>query len=318
MGNDVSIQPAATAPQSAAGHAAAPAIPNPSAPVHIALACCCAVLIAFCWIAAPPGALHDAGMLFLGVLLLMAIFQLPAVYWHHRGSAERRDAALMLPWALMLALLMAQMARTAATFTFPLRDDLWRNLDQHLDISVPAMMAWAARWPWIRTLLADSYALVQPMLLCGIFLPPLFGRRESAERFMVANAVAFVIALPIVVFFPAVGPWAGWHFAPDTMQHICEMSIDSLRTGSIRGGLFGGTICLPSFHVFWAVVSAHALYSFRLLRYPAIVLAALIALGTMTTGWHYGVDVISGFLLAAISTWIAAMITRMGRRPAQA
>jgi membrane-associated phospholipid phosphatase len=310
-------RPAASASQGAAGRAN-PAIPHPSAPVHIALAICCAVLIAFCWIAAPPGAMHDAGMLFLGVLLLMAIFQLPAVYWHHRGSAERRDAALMLPWALMLALLMAQMARTASTFTFPLRDGLWRDLDQHLGISVPAMMAWAARHAGLKTLLDDCYALVQPMLLCGIFLPPLFGKRESAERFMVANAVAFVIALPIVVLLPAVGPWVGWHFAPDPMQHICEMSIDTLRQGSIRGGLFGGTICLPSFHVFWAVVSAHALYSFRLLRYPAILLAALIAVATMTTGWHYGVDVITGLLLAAISTWLATMIVRMGRQLAQA
>jgi membrane-associated phospholipid phosphatase len=224
----------------------------------------------------------------------------------------------MLPWALMLALLMAQMARTASTFIFPLRDDLWRDLDQHLGISVPAMMAWAARHAWLRTRLADSYALVQPMLLCGILLPPLFGKRESAERFMVANAVAFVIALPIVVFFPAVGPWVGWHFAPHYMQHICETSIDSLRTGSIRGGLFGGTICLPSFHTFWALTSALALWPFRLLRYPAIVLAALIIVGTMTTGWHYGVDVIAGLLLAAISTWIATVIVRMGRNPAQA
>ena len=291
---------------------AAHRIPKPLAGVHIALALCSAVLLGFCIAAAPPGAMQNAGAVGIGVVLLLAILQLPATYWHHRGSAERRDAALMLPWALVLAVLMAQMARTASTLTFPLRDDLWRDLDAHLGISVPAMMAWAGRHPALKTLLADCYALTQPFLVTAMFVPPLLGKREAAERFYVANAVSFVIALPIVAMLPAVGPWVGWHFAPDTMQRICEESIDTLRQGSIRGGLFGGTICLPSYHTFWAVTSAHALWPFRVLRYPAMALAALILISTMTTGWHYGVDVIAGILLAVVSTGIAMAIVAGG------
>jgi PAP2 superfamily len=308
---------AAKAPRGAAV-ASSTAIPKPSAPVHIALAACCSVLLAFWLIASPAGALRNSASLLLGILLLMAIFQLPAVYWHHRGSAERRDAALMLPWALLLSVLMAQMARTASTFHFPLRDALWQALDQHLGISVPAMMAWAARHPFLHSALTHAYALSESFLVVAIFLPALAGKREAAERFFVANAAGFIIALPIVVFFPAMGPWVGWHFAPDTMQFICQQSIAKLRSGAVGGDLFGGTICLPSFHTFWAITSAHAMWPFRLLRYPAILLAALILVSTMTTGWHYGVDVISGSMLAALSTWIATMIVRMGRRPAQA
>jgi membrane-associated phospholipid phosphatase len=57
---------------------------------------------------------------------------------------------------------------------------------------------------------------------------------------------------------------------------------------------------------------------FRLLRYPAIVLAVLIMISTMTTGWHYGADVITGFLLAVISTAIATAIVSKRRGPAGA
>lgn len=306
---------AAVAPRDATAQAAK-SIPAPSAAVHLTLAICCSLLLVFCLAAAPRGTRQDAGQLFLGALLLAAILQLPAVYWQHRGSAERRDAALMLPWAVLLAVLMAQMARTASTLTFPLCDALWRSFDEHLGINVPAMMAWAARHSMVHTVLTDSYALSEPFLIMAIFLPPLLGKREASERFFVTNAIGFVIALPIVALFPAVGPWVGWQFQPDSMQRICEASIHTLRQGTVHGALFGGTICLPSFHTFWAVVSAHAMQPFRLLRYPAIVLAVLIMISTMTTGWHYGVDVITGFLLAVISTAIATAIVSKRRGPA--
>ena len=94
------------------------------------------------------------------------------------------------------------------------------------------------------------------------------------------------------------------------------MSIDILRKGTVRSDLFPGTVCLPSFHAFWAVVSAHAMHPFRLLRYPAIALACLITIATTTTGWHYGVDVIAGLLLAAIATCLAAAIMSVRRRKA--
>lgn len=310
MGDEEIGELAAMAPQGVARQTVK-SLPAPSAAVHITLAICCGILLVFCLTAAPPGSIRTSGPLYLGVLILLAVFQLPAVYWHHRGSAERRDAALMLPWAVLLAVLMAQMARTASTLTFPLRDSLWRSFDEHLGISVPAMMAWAARHPILHTVLTDSYALSQPFLILAIFLPPLLGKREASQRFFVANAISFVIALPIVALFPAVGPWVAWQFQPDPMQRICEASIQALRQGSVHGALFGGTICLPSFHTFWAVTSAHALQPFRLLRYPAIVLAVLIMISTMTTGWHYGVDVITGFLLAVISTTIALAILKI-------
>ena len=79
-----------------------------------------------------------------------------------------------------------------------------------------------------------------------------------------------------------------------------------VKKGKGKGGLAsGGIICFPSFHVFWAVVSAHALQPFRILRYPAIVVATLVTISTVTTGWHYGVDVIGGLLLAAVTTVLA-------------
>ena len=272
--------------------------------VHYALAACSAAMLSFCVWGAPPGALRSAQPLMITVLVLSAPLLIPAALFHDRKKWNHRDSALMLPWTLLIALLIVQAAPTTATFAFPLRDSLWRSLDQHLGINVPAIMDLVRRHPAIDSLLFRSYAFtLHPLILLAIFLPALLGKREAAQRFVLSNAFAFVLALPIMIFLPAVGPWAGWGFPPDKLQKACEATIHALRHGSldIRDN-FGGIVCLPSFHAFWAIVSAQALYSFRYLRYPAIVVAGLITVSTVTTGWHYGVDVIAGILMVMVCT----------------
>jgi membrane-associated phospholipid phosphatase len=280
--------------------------------VHLALACCSAVLLAFCIFSAPKGGMHSATPLIETVLLLTPPLLVPAAFLHEKKKWARRDAILMLPWTLLIALLITQAAPTAETFGFPLRDDLWRNLDARLGISIPAIMAFAARHRVFDEILNASYSwALHPVVLGAILLPALFGKREAAQRFVLANALSFVLALPFMLFLPAVGPWVGWHFAPRPMQQECQATINALRQGSlIIKDSFGGIVCLPSFHVFWAVVSAHALYPFRYLRYPAMLLAFLVTISTMTTGWHYGVDVLAGLLMMLLCTYLAGMIIR--------
>ncbi len=304
--------PTAFAPPGTASSSEVPG-PGPSLAVNLTLGTCSLIMFAFCALAHPPGALQEASSLIIATPILLAPMLVPAAYWHQNGNPAKRDAALMLPWAMLLAALVAQMAPTAATFDFPLRDTLWQSLDLHLGIRIPAIMAWAARHPSLQSLLSHSYDALHPLLLVAVFLPSMLGKRKSAERFVLGNALGFVIGLPFMVFLPAVGPWVTWHFPPTLSQTICESSVMMLRKGSIpANALFGATVCLPSFHTFWALLSAQALWPFRWLRYPAIILAALIVVSTMTIGWHYGVDVIAGVLLAALCATLANWIISIG------
>jgi len=283
---------------------------TPSKSVHYALLACCVVLLIFCVLAAPPGAMKTAQPLIITLMLLIGPLLVPAAMLHERKKADRRDSVLMLPWTLLIALLIVQTAPTTATFAYPLRDSLWRSLDEHIGFNIPAIMAFARNHPVINSVFSYSYAFaLHPLTFCAILLPPVLGQKGPAQRFVLANAFSFVLALPLMVFLPAVGPWSGWGFPPDRLQQSCQATIYALRHGSLLiKDSFGGIVCMPSFHVFWAVISAHALARIRFLRYPAVIAAGLITVSTMTTGWHYGVDVIAGLLMAAVCTILANSI----------
>jgi membrane-associated phospholipid phosphatase len=72
--------------------------------------------------------------------------------------------------------------------------------------------------------------------------------------------------------------------------------------------LGSGAVCCPSFHVIWAILSAQALSSFRWLKPVVWPYAALVLISTVTTGWHYVVDVFAGVLISAVAVWAARQV----------
>ncbi len=149
-----------------------------------------------------------------------------------------------------------------------------------------------------------SYYFLGPLLLCALFLPALLGKRDAAETFLAANAIAFLTSFPMFAFLPAVGPWIGYNFRANPSQKAEEMAIYALHAGGSSATLAGIVVC-PSFHVIWAVLSAWALWSIRPLRILTIPVAILAAVATLTTGWHYVSDVLAGLVIAGISQYFA-------------
>jgi len=270
---------------------------------HLRMAFACATLLAVsvvgCWLTDIHTDILSRVIAVIAVLSMT--IALPA-YWHDRTRIDLRDSALTIPWAFVLAALLPFPLLIAARLRMPLEDQLFARIDQAFGVRVPEIAAWAAQH-WLGKAVNYSYPLLTPMLLAAIFVPALAGKGDAAREFLYANLLAFAMAAPMFALLPAVGPWFYFHFAPTPTQMYCQTELLGLRLPGPYSFLSQGAgfVSFPSFHVIWAVLSARALWGFRLLRVSILVLAGLIVLSTMTTGWHYFSDVVAGALVAVVS-----------------
>ena len=236
-------------------------------------------------------------------VLLAATFSLPG-YWHDKGQWVLRDSALTLPWAVLFAVLLPFPLLVAARLRMPLRDDLFAAIDEHIGVRVPEIVTWASH-DWFGRLLNHTYGTLVWMLVASILAPALSRKLDYARGFIEANLIAFAISIPLFALFPAIGPWSHYHFAASASQTMCQNQLMDLRVSPLYtlGSQGAGIICFPSFHVIWAILSARALWGFRLLRIPIMLLSGMIILSTVTTGWHYFADVLGGLIVAVVSMY---------------
>ena len=261
--------------------------------------------------------LPDLGAWAIIFLVLSAMLLPIPAYWYEKGRADLLDSALTLLWALVIRMIIPISVQVAARLRMPLQDSCFGRVDEHLGVSVPAIMSWASRH-WLGSVLNGSYAWVVILLPLSVLVPALAGKLKYAKEFLVANLISFAIGIPLFALLPAIGPWRYFHFPPSQAQTTaCELPLLAIRLHGVYvlGSQEAGVVCFPSFHVAWAIFFAAALWGFRWLRIPVVVVSAMVILSTMTTGWHYFVDVLGGIVLAVISIVLAKHLTpRMDTR----
>ncbi|MGA8044121.1 MAG: phosphatase PAP2 family protein [Terracidiphilus sp.] len=239
-------------------------------------------------------------------------------WWQRRFRLFQ--ACALACWSCLFSMLLQFPMFMASQFHAPLEDATFAHLDDLIRMEVPAVMSVAAVHPWARILFDKSYALLFPFVVLAAVLPALRFRFTAAKELIVGTAFGTLAGTMLFGFFPAVGPWLPYHFRPNAQQYDCQTYFLSLRAGALHviDLSRSGFICFPSFHVFLAILAGVALSSIKPLRFPSILLACLIIISTMTTGWHYAVDVLGGMLLAALSILAAKAFTRIETRRMQA
>lgn len=255
-------------------------------------------------------AVPDAALILPAVAVMIAVMLPLPAYWHEKGKTGLRDAALTIPWALLLMCALPCTVGVAGRLGMgaALQDGRFLRWDQSLGVSVPGILAWAPHH-WLGIIANRVYYFLFTMLAISYLLPALTGKVRAAQQFITSNLIAFALGLPLFAILPAVGPWYGYHLPASSVQAVCQHSLLLLRTpGPYKFQLFG-VVCFPSFHTIWALLGANALWCYKYLRIPAALFAGLILLSTMTTGWHYFVDVLAGILVAAVaiagSRWLS-------------
>lgn len=246
--------------------------------------------------------IQDVASISATLAMIVAAVLLVPLYWHEKGKIELRDAALTIPWGLLLTALLPLPVAVAAKLgmSIGLKDAYFAHMDGSLGVNIPGIMAWASR-NWLGQAANWTYPLLIAMVPFSFLMTALTGKVKQAQQFLTSNVIAFAVGLTVFALLPAVGPWWGYHFAPSAGQAECQQSLLLLRTSGPHVLQPEGVVCFPSFHVFWAILCARTLWCFWPFRIPASLLSCLIVLSTMTTGWHYFVDVLAGCVLAVVA-----------------
>jgi hypothetical protein len=286
---------------------------------HLGAGCVCAATFIFSLIGSHISAIETSSPVSLVFALLLCVGAvLPvAVYWHDKCRPEMREAILTIAWAMIVIFTLPPAVLVLGRIGTPLQDELFVRMDQALGVSVPAITAWSAQHLAGR-IISATYPLLFLLIPVAIIAPAVTGRWAVARQFIIANIVAYLIGFTIFAIAPAVGPWYGFHFTPDAGQRLCQAELLALRAPGPFVPQTPGIVCCPSFHVIWAILSACALWNIRTLRIPASLLAFLIVLSTITTGWHYFTDVLAGIGVALFAQWSALRLCASAGFPRKA
>jgi membrane-associated phospholipid phosphatase len=216
------------------------------------------------------------------------------------------EATRLFFWSSLWGSPLLVLVQLAARSPYPLADRQLAAIDHALHFSTAAIHALFIAQPWM-TLSILVYVLFIPLLFAPVLLPCFCGFPEAARRFVVGVILAVVIGTILFAFFPAIGPWASEAIVPGNLQLAMGNYLVRLKSGipvQMDLGL-SALVSFPSEHVAVAILAARALSAIRPLRKWIWMVSILVCCSTITTGWHYGIDVVGGIAVATFSAWLA-------------
>ena len=115
-------------------------LPNSNLNFHLRMACGALAVLIVSFVGCRLTSIHTdvSGRMIAIVAMLAMVAPLP-LYWHEKGRTALREAALVIPWELLLAATLSFPVLIAARLRLPLQDPLFGRIDQSLGVSVPSI-----------------------------------------------------------------------------------------------------------------------------------------------------------------------------------
>jgi hypothetical protein len=281
---------------------------------HLSMAAFALVVCGFSVYALRSGGLTLSPAQVLLRLALLAGLLLGAAIYRFRNEKKLLNLLMMCFWAVLFSNLHMVPLFLAGQRQVESSDSLLADMDAALGIEVPDILNAVSSVPILKPVLDCLYGTLVFLMALAIIVPPLSGRMDQAKEYALGCLAAALISIPTFAFFQALGPWSTYGFAPSPQQAGYTKVFFSLKSGEafpLDLNYAAGLITFPSFHAILAVLAALALRQTRYLRWPAAALALLIVVSTVTTGWHYVVDVWAGLLVALMSFGAARAYLRL-------
>jgi membrane-associated phospholipid phosphatase len=200
----------------------------------------------------------------------------------------------------------------------PWGDPWLARFDQAMGFDWVGVNQFAADHLWLAWLLRASYQTFawQPAVVLVLLAFRMSHRR--LQMFVLAWTLAMIFTLVGLAIAPAQTAYIFHGQAqgplPDLSAQVGNAqftTLEALRAGGLRNLLnqdFEGIVAFPSFHTSGAIVFAWALWPLAWVRWPALVVNALMIASVPVVGAHYLIDVLAGILVAVLALMIAHAI----------
>jgi hypothetical protein len=271
-----------------------------------------------------PGFVRPAGVT-LGLVAIYAAIRL-------RGRTPELETApgalAAICWSGLMGLVATHAGLRADN---ALIDDALARSDSMLGFSAPWLVGAVSGHAQVVELLNFVYhTTLLAVWVTAIALS--FGKyRQRSWDLAFSFAFGATVCGMIAVLYPAEGTFAHFHIAADVVAGLPKGAgtyylpvFEALRAGTattIDFAKLTGVVTFPSFHGATAVMTAFALRDVRWLAPFAWIWCVLVNISAVPMGGHYGVDLVVGDLLWALSAWIMWTVTRRtgqrGVAPAQ-
>lgn len=232
-------------------------------------------------------------------------------YCRWRGIITLADASQLLAWTLLVIPAITFLIPVAGRTPCPLVDGGLARIDAGMHFHTVNVVHWVANLPRARRALIIAYDLLGLLVIAALMVPPFARRALASRRYVLAVLFAAILTAALFALWPAAGPWTVEGFAPSKDQAEVIGALTLLKSGQpLPEGTKSAVVAFPSFHVVLAVLSVVALWDLRWIRWFAFILGTLICISTITTGWHYGIDVIGGLAVSYLAQEIACALVK--------
>jgi len=186
-------------------------------------------------------------------------------------------------------------------------DEALRSADAWLFGDTPSVLIEPWMTPWLSDVMSVCYFLFLPYLLISLVWY-LFAPLPLARRFYAGLFTLYGVGFLGYLCVPAAGPYLAM---PEAFAGPIEGSWITRVNAAVISAGSNGTDVFPSLHV---AVSCYLLFfdrrykpwRFRAYLVPCVGLWA----STIYLRYHYFVDLVAGYALAAASLWIALRLFR--------
>lgn len=257
-------------------------------------------------------------VLLVGAALIFLLVFGPLCHWRRIPSwkciAECAGMGLLLTAPLVVS------TYVAFALKLPLQDQHLLQLDRRLGINWLSLIAFIDSHPLFAKLLTVAYKTFHHQLL---FLPvvlSLCGHRARAYQVVGTYGLICAIASIITIWYPALGTYTDFAVNPGDLKNIDGMlgleyvpQILAVRDDPnfiLQLQHASGIISFPSVHAAVAVLCGWGAWTIRWIRFPMILLNALMLLSAITEGGHYVVDLVAGIGVAGFCIALVLYISR--------